>query len=276
MLALRPARGSDMRRFVLSIATVVAACSLASAPTQFDRVAADEVAHGKRIAVVLGCTGCHGDDLTGKDWSDPEFGTMHSANLTLVANRYAAAELEESIRSGRRPGGRELWEMPSFLFTQLTKSDMDALIAFLRSSKPSGKVWPEPVFYAAAKQEMAEGKFVSSATEARKLRDAWPPDVGPEHALGRYIVRATCAECHGMDLRGGTPFEGATPRADLKIVAAYDLPAFRHLLTTGKPPGGRELELMSGVARSRYSHLTERERDSVYLYLLAVAGTRTD
>ena len=65
--------------------------------------------------------------------------------------------------------------------------------------------------------------------------------MGEDHVYARYIVRATCAECHKMDLRGGTPYPGAEKRADLRVAAAYDLKDFKHLLRTGIAPGDRKL-----------------------------------
>jgi len=62
-----------------------------------------------------------------------------------------------------------------------------------------------------------------------------PPDLGPQHARGRYIASTVCAECHSADLRGGerphadfnTKFGEGTPATpDLGIVGAYDLAAF--------------------------------------------------
>ncbi len=54
-----------------------------------------------------------------------------------------------------------------------------------------------------------------------------------------------------MQLRGGQPHPEATLRPDLRLVAAYDLEQFSHLLRTGKAVGNRELSMMSGVVRHR-------------------------
>lgn len=237
--------------------------------TQFQRASADSVEHGRRIANVLGCTGCHGADLTGEDWSGPEFGRLWTANLTRAVPRYNDQQLATVIRSGRR-ADRELWEMPSHLFTHLTPEDMSALITFLRTVPPSGAVHPEPVFEEGARKEIAAGTFKSSAKQVLEEGSLWPPDAGKAHALGRYIARATCAECHQMDLRGGKPNPEAKPRPDLRIVAAYEPDQFRRLLQMGLAAGDREVGLMSEVARGRYKHLTAGEIKALQLYLLRV------
>jgi mono/diheme cytochrome c family protein len=268
-------------RFLIPVAMLmlVAGCSQEStnqtAPPkpaiQFERAAANQVEHGQRIARVLGCFGCHGQDLTGEDWSEPGFGTLWTANLTTSAPRYSDEQLAGVIRGGERPDGSELWEMPSHLFTKVTADDMTALIAFVRSKPPNGADRPSPVFEDGARREMAAGTFKSSRTEVSEQGDQWPPEAGEQHALGRYIVRATCAECHGMNLEGGQPTPEATPRPNLRvIISAYDAPAFERLLRTGKALGDRELKMMSGVARGRYSHLTTAELSAVHGYLTAI------
>ena len=238
---------------------------------QFQRAAANEVAHGGRIADVLGCTGCHGANLEGKDWSDPGFGKLWTANLTQAASRYDDEAFAKVIRSGAR-SDRVLWEMPSHLFTQLAPADMAALIKFVRSKPPSGIDYPPPVFEEGARREIAAGTFKSSAAQVKEEGQQWPPAAPDQHALGRYIVRSTCAECHGMTLKGGQPNPEAAVRPDLRVVIpAYDDAAFARLLRSGKAVGNREVSLMSKVARSRYKHFTDEEVKAVYNYLGSIA-----
>lgn len=47
---------------------------------------AARLAHGKRLARVLDCTGCHGDNLQGHNVTEdePEYGDMNAPNLTLL------------------------------------------------------------------------------------------------------------------------------------------------------------------------------------------------
>lgn len=278
LLRSRPYRGGedDMKlRLAILAALLASACTEPAPeppqpPVQFDRLSADAVAQGKRLADVLGCVGCHGADLTGKDWSDPALGRLWTANLTRSVPLYSDAQLSAVIRGGARPD-RELWDMPSHLFTHLSSQDMGALIAFLRSRPAAGAVHPPPTFEEPLRKKMADGTYSSSRAQVKKEGSLWPPDVGPGHELARYVVRATCAECHGLDLRGGKPDFGGQVRPDLRIAAAYDLAAFKRLMRTGVAAGNRDLKLMSEVARSRYAHLTEAELDSLHRYLQRVA-----
>jgi cytochrome c553 len=86
------------------------------------------------------------------------------------------------------------------------------------------------------------------------------------------MIRATCAECHGLDISGDpnpTPESTAPP---LSVVSAYSRAQFHHLLRTGEPVGGRKLGLMGMVARSRFSHLSDAEVNAIYDYLSAFSA----
>ena len=266
--------------FFIAVAVGIAGCGGGTptppkqAPTGFERLSPDAAGHGERVARLLGCVGCHGEDLTGEDWSEAIYGVLWTANLTQAVARYDEAQLIAAIEGGVRPDGSALWGMPSHLFTQLAPADRVALIAFLRSKAPAGEVHPLPSFTALARQEMASGLFKSSPAEVREQGRRWPPDAGAKHRLGRYIVRATCAGCHGMDLAGRQPGPGTTPRPALRIaMARYDDAAFARLIRTGAAVDGRYLGLMSEVARSRYSRMTDAEIRAVSAYLRALGET---
>lgn len=64
-----------------------------SGPPRLALASSEPVKHGERINKVLGCTGCHGDDLAGKDWSEPGYGTLWTANLTRSGERWSDADL---------------------------------------------------------------------------------------------------------------------------------------------------------------------------------------
>ncbi len=263
-----------MRNFALSLiaAVFLAGCGQSKPPaTGFGQISGSEKEHGQRVAGVLGCTGCHGANLTGKDWSAPDFSIIWTSNLSVEMPKYDDTAFRRALQQGYRHDGSELWDMPSFLFSELSEYDVTALVSFLRTVQPQGKSHPRPILLEQAKNEIKRGIYKSSALEAKERAGTFPPDAGPQLKLGRYIARATCAECHGMDLRGGVPYPGAQPRPDIRMVAAYDKVDFAAFMKTGKAAGGRELQLMSGVARGRYSQFTSAEVDALYEYLQALS-----
>lgn len=240
-------------------------------PPRFELASADPIEHGKRLSAVLGCTGCHGETLTGEDWTDPDMGVLWTANLTRSAAEYTHDELLTMITQGRRPD-RALMDMPAFLFSDVHPEDLRALILYLQSLEPDGEAHSEPTIGPALAADMESGEWKDSVALVAENRDKAPLDLGSDHSLGRHILRATCAECHGMDLRGSeAPFVDAPARPDLRIVASYSREDFARLMKTGVAAGDRDLELMSAVARRRYSQFTEIEVSAIYDYLSELA-----
>jgi cytochrome c553 len=266
-----------MRGLALSALMLLAGCGApaekAAAPAAFARLSPDPVKHGERVSIILGCSGCHGKELTGEDWSEDGYGRLWTANLTVAAANYSDAELKSVITGGKKPDGTPLWDMPSHLFTQIADADMDALLAYIRSRPKTGEAHPPPTFGPILKAELAKGTYYSSAVGVERQGKAWPPDAGPEHRLARYMVRATCAECHEMNLRGGTPGPIKAARPDIRIGGSYDAKDFMRLLRTGVPAGERKLGLMAEVAQGRYRHFTDAEIAAIHAYLKAVAET---
>jgi cytochrome c553 len=73
--------------------------------------ASAQVDHGKRLSLVLGCTGCHGDDLRGAPFrNEPGFGSLHASNLTLRLGWKAGIPLRVATKSAKQisdGGGNE-------------------------------------------------------------------------------------------------------------------------------------------------------------------------
>ena len=270
-----------IRRSWLGIAAVLmglGACSKTpdappapSGPLRFELASSDPVTHGERLSKVLGCSGCHGDDLTGQDWSD-EMGTLWTANLTQSAAKYSHEDLAAMITSGKR-ADRPLMDMPSYLFNGLNSADVDAMVAYLKAQKPEGPVHPEPSMGPELLAMQARGEWMDSAVRVAGMQGKGPPDLGADHDYGRFIARATCVECHGIDLTGGKePMEAdGNPPPDLRNVGSYSPEDFAALMRTGKAAGAREVGLMSQVARRRYANFTEGEVGALRAYLTELA-----
>lgn len=261
-----------MRLIVTAAVLLVGGCSGPPPnPRSFEKLSEDPVVHGERLSRVLGCTGCHGRALTGSDWSD-ELGRLWTANLTRSAERHKDSAVIGMIVSGRQAEtGRSLLGMPSYLFTHLDRKELKAVVAYIRSRPVSGVAHPPPTYSAKLREMMARGEGQNSVQEVVGKGGEPGPVAGPGHARARYIVRATCAECHGIDLAGGEPPGGGTPRPDIRMVAAaYSPDDFERLLTTGVAAGGRRTGLMGEVARGRYAFLTAAERRAIHSYLLAL------
>ena len=196
---------------------------------------------------------------------------MWSPNLTRSIPEMSDAQLEKLLREGVHPTRKELWVMPSHLFQHLSKIDMASLILHLRSLPVVGEKSPPPVLGPKAMAEIANGSVKPEAALVSENRSVMPFDAGKRFAQGRYIASLTCAECHGVKLKGNNvPAEFPIP--DLAVASAMSAKEFDHFITTGELPDGRKInELMVGVAKSRFSKLTKDERRNLYDYLVARA-----
>ena len=227
--------------------------------------AAAKVAHGERLSWTLGCRGCHREKLEGGSFYE-----RYASNLTRELPKYSDAEIERLLRTGVPRDGRVLYGMPSEIFQHLSAADMAALIAELRTLQPGGKPTQPPKPWTKEGEDLiAKGVIKPATVFVAEAKDVHPADLGPAHALGRYISSVTCAECHGPKLEGdpsGTP-------PNLVVAGGYSRAEFETLMTKGQLPGGRKFKdpLMGEVARERFTHFTPHERDALYAYLKARA-----
>lgn len=228
----------------------------------------EAVARGRHLAVVLGCAGCHQEDLRGALWFQDAFDyPIYTANLTLKAKTYSDEDLARVIRRGVLPNGRGVNAMPSGGYGNLSDADTGDLIAFVRSVPAGGPERPPTRMGLPSRIAMLKGDIVLEGARAAGQRGVSPMDLGPAFAHGRYLASVVCAECHRPDLTGG-----ANPRRpDLRIVGAYGEEDFLKLMNTGKAAGNREVGLMSEVARERFSHLSREDQLALYGYLKARA-----
>ncbi len=232
---------------------------------------AESIAEGRRLATIRGCNdGCHGKGVSGGDFFDGPwyYGGMVAPDLTRVATTHSDAELARVIRQGVRKNGRSTFGMPSTMFHHLTDADLGRIIAFLRSL-PVGN-GPETVirFGPLARIELLKNPHFAYATEiARDAPWAAEAELLGDSGQGRYLAVTVCTECHGMELRGDD--SGSTP--DLVVVGSYAPEDFARLMRDGIAVGGRELPMMSEVARMRFSQFQDEEVRALYDFLSARA-----
>ena len=236
------------------------------------------VAEGARLAATRGCPDCHGSRLEGRVFFEQRrVARLVAPNLTRAVREYSVPELARVIRHGVRRDGTSVFAMPSATFAGLSDADLGRLIAFLRTVPPVDGPGYELTVWPLGRMGLATGKFNpvaaaidhaavgGGATGALATADGRTPLRNPK-VVGGYVARTSCAECHGVDLRGD-PSIGAP---NLAVVAGYSEADFTALLRTGVASGGRELGMMSAAARQRFVHLTAAEVLGLYLYLRAL------
>jgi mono/diheme cytochrome c family protein len=131
---------------------VAGACIVAAAATLLSHARADaQVERGKYLVVLAGCNDCHTPGfflgkpdmaryLGGSDvgFEIPGLGVFNGRNITPDKETGIGAWTDEqigaAITTGKRPDGRQLAPIMNYAsFTYLTKEDVAAVVAYLRS-----------------------------------------------------------------------------------------------------------------------------------------------
>jgi mono/diheme cytochrome c family protein len=219
------------------------------------------IADGRRLAVVTGCTLCHGDALTGPQAGGPA-ARWRSPNLTLIVGQRSDADLDRAIRSGLNRDGTSELVMPAYAYRELTDAETADLLGYLRSLKPQGRAYTPPPPSFAVRLSAALGRFHTQVYRLAHAKAA--VDLGPAQAPGRHLAMVACGQCHGSDLAGGADLAGP----DLTLRGFYTRPQFHELMRSGEMPQTVHDELMQEAARSSLHALTPVEVDQIYDYLM--------
>ena len=226
---------------------------------------APDLAAGLRMAKIVGCwAGCHGD--RGEGGRELIKGLVRNTAPTLssVLPLYDDQELVRLIRYGVKQDGRSAFGMIAHVFWPLGDQDLANIIAHLRRQPDLPPVPRELNLSLNGRFALVTGRLKVSAELVDRSRPRWGElPRGTPFERGRYYASITCAECHGVDFRGYA-LEGGP---SLAILALYSEEQFRHLLRTGEPIGGRDLGIMSEVAREAFSLFTDAEIADLYDFL---------
>jgi cytochrome c553 len=224
-----------------------------------------EIAEGRRLAHLTGCTHCHSENLSGAVPLDiPNVVRFVAPNLTELLPQYSDAQLVTLLRKGVRPDGTGVLFMPSEMTRHLSDQDLGRVIAFLRSAPPTPGVTGKTEVRFVGRYILASGQFKTAAdTIEQAAPDVASANLSPAAARGRYLAMSACTECHGQDLNG-RPEAKAPP---LAIAKSYTADEFSKLMHEGIALGGRQYELMSPTALARFAVLTPEETAAIYEFL---------
>jgi mono/diheme cytochrome c family protein len=262
------------------------------------------IAEGKRTFTLI-CNNCHlatSGKLEGKYLPEipAMFGKAWSANITSHAEhgigRYSNGELAYLLRTGIQRDGDFVPFMPTF--THLSDSDLQNIIAYLRSGAPelapSDVVQPslEPTFMTKALARVA----FKPAPYPEKPISLPPP--GDQVALGRYLVigKLDCYSCHCPDfmtlnvaepektpgyLSGGNKLQdlegntilsrNLTPDPETGL-GKWTEEQFVKTLKIGIRPNAPMLRF----PMIPYAALTDEEAKAIWAYLQTVPAVRND
>ena len=256
------------------------------------------VARGAYLARAGNCGACHtergGAPYAGGRAIVTPFGTVYAGNLTPDAatglGRWTADEFWRALHHGRSRDGRAL--LPAFpypQFTQVTRSDADDLLAWLRSLPPVAQAqrphalrWP---------YDRAAALAVWRALYFRP--GSFRPDNGQsaEWNRGAYLVNGLghCSACHGRrnplgastalaDGPGGATLPGqrwAAPSLTDPAEAGSrpaDAAALLQLLRTGVSDHAAVMGPMAEVVAEGTQHLSETDLRAMAHYLVQITS----
>ena len=220
----------------------------ASAPAHALDTTGVDVAEGKRLAGVFGCTGCHGPRLEGTMLIDAmPFARLPAPNLTAgrAGPRPTDERWELAIRHGIGFDGRAMFVMPSPEYSQLSDEHVGQIVAWARSLPPFADTLPAREFGPVGRVLVALGQLPLAPTMIPADVQHLDPVVGPTAEYGHYLTRL-CVGCHGSDLRGGPPEQREpAPGPDLSPagnLGSWTPDQFIAAMRTGRTPDGRMLD----------------------------------
>ncbi|HET7229217.1 MAG TPA: c-type cytochrome [Longimicrobium sp.] len=287
--------GSIVLALILGIIVVYAA-SEASFRRAYDDVAispmraatgAASIERGRHLATAIGkCVDCHGGDLGGKVFIDAgPLGTVIASNLTTgrggVISRYSDGQLERAIRHGIDADGRALAIMPSADYSVMSDTDVQALIAYLRTVPPVDRELPSTTIRTLGRALYVAGKlqlFPAEMMNHRAPRGA-PVPAGVTVEYGQYLASiGGCRGCHGKDLAGAAEGEGPgmppaanlTPAGELK---SWSEAQFFRAMRTGVRPNGQAIRAPMPWALTGQS--TDDELRALWMYIKSVPAAPT-
>ena len=116
---------------------------------------------GYLVNTIMTCQNCHtpmgpnGPDFSkalsgGLEFDEPPF-KVTASNITqdkeTGIGAWTDAQIKTLLRTGKRPNGVQIAEvMPTSFYGIITESDMDAIVAYLRTVKPVKNKVPDPVY----------------------------------------------------------------------------------------------------------------------------------
>ncbi len=234
----------------------------------------EKVLHGKRLSTLFACNDCHMQNYTGVNFGDfiPLLDGLWATNISLTMPNMSDEQLEKLLRDGTHPE-RDLFLMPSKTSQFLSKRDMEALIAYLRTIPEKGSPTPNPPIgfrdSVTAKlpadywrtDEYGRPSYHTAEDEVMYYRSHSLPNLGKELLKGRLIAQTMCSSCHGASLDGIGEDAG-----DISNTKKYDTSSYKKFLTSGITVDGDTIITPFGSVHM-FQFLTDNEIESVVAYM---------
>ncbi|MGE5540289.1 MAG: cytochrome c [Gemmatimonas sp.] len=285
-----------MRATALIAAVLGCAIAAASAPRASADESFSEIARGKRLVDAGDCVACHTADpakpLAGGVAVETPFGTIYSSNITPDAKtgigNWSSDDFYRAMHEGvSRDGDRLYPAFPYPYFTKMTRSDVDAIRAYLRTVEPVANTPPSnKLMWPLGHRFLMSGWNLLFFKAGEMKPD---PAKSAEWNRGAYLVEGPghCGGCHtgknflGAD-KSSARFEGANlqnwfapklvnDRTDgIGTWTADDIVRY---LKTGRNAKSGATGLMAEVVRNSTSKLDDGDLRAIAVYLKDLPGS---
>lgn len=289
----RPAVTLACALLAAATGVVLAAAGDVAAPSTTEAAKAQQVARGEYLARAGDCIACHtsdhGEPFAGGRALPTPFGTFYAPNITphdaTGIGTWTDDDFWRAMHDGRSRDGRLLYPaFPYPSYTKVTREDVDAIHAYLRSLKPISR----PNVAAT----------LDFPYNVRKLLLAWralyfeagvyedEPGKSAQWNRGAYLVQGLghCAGCHtprnalgarrtSKQLAGAmipqqdwyAPDLGTGPGSGLAGWNARDIV---DLLKTGRSARGTAYGPMAEVVQDSLQYLSDEDLHAIATYLM--------
>jgi cytochrome c553 len=233
----------------------------------------EQIQRGYAIANAF-CGECHskigpmtGGVEIGEHFPIP-MGSFVSANLTPAGalSSWSDGQIFRAIRNSLDAQGHWLTVMSYTGSSLLSDTDIQSVIAYLRSLRAGGQPTPSPpdrlnllglILLGSGQMPMGKPVFNGVIT-------AQPPAVTAEY--GKYLVTyQDCSACHGENLSGGVAGQMAPIGPDLHFVKAWKREEFIAAMRTGTDPGGHVIG--ARMPWRAIGRMSDDELSAIYEYL---------
>jgi mono/diheme cytochrome c family protein len=194
------------------------------------------------VNTIMTCANCHspkgppaataGKDFSGGlSWDEPPF-KVTAPNITqdkeTGIGTWSEAEIKKLLRTGLRPNGVPIASiMPTGFYDIVTDSDMDAIVAYVRTIKPVSNKVPDPVYRMAAPPQIFPGgeqPYTQAMLDDKLKRGFYLATIGH------------CMECHTPMVKGRRDFAGALASGGFEFTGPFGVSVSRNI-TSSKTKG---------------------------------------
>jgi mono/diheme cytochrome c family protein len=272
-----------MIRLTALVIAAAAFAGAASADTSVERGA-------YLVNTIMTCGNCHSpkgppDVVAGKDFSGglrfdaPPF-DVTAPNITpdkeTGIGAWSDDDIKKLLRTGRRPDGVPIAvAMPTGFYDIITDSDLDAIVAYLRTLKPVNNKVPAPIYKIAVPRVVFPG--------AEKPID--PADLNDKLKRGFYLATiGHCMECHTPLVKGVQDFQNSLAMGGREFPGPWGVSVSRNItssktkgigdwsdaevkraVTQGIDKDGNKLKGPMGY--QYYAHMTDADLDAVIAWV---------